>query len=125
MTSWVRAVVGAPGPWRSAIGGDAVNRPLPGGRVHARDSGLALSNQRKLRCLRKLGKRGDAAPDNAIVFLIKSSDFPRSHPVLVQIVIGEVSLSSQYFDLQVNQLKDFTFDSGGWIRHHGNSPGKL
>ena len=89
----MRAVVGAPGPWRSAMGGDEVNRPLPGAQVHARDSGLAPSNQRKLRCSRKLRTRRDATLDDAINFAIKASDLPRSHPILVQIAIGEAPFS--------------------------------
>jgi hypothetical protein len=40
----------------------------------------------------------------------------------IQIRISQVPFSSQCFDLLVNQLKDFAFDSGGWVRHHRNSP---
>ena len=64
-------------------------------------------------------------PSNSIEFPVETRDFPGTRAVLFQVGICQAPLSSERFDLKFNQLQNFPFDTGGWIRHHRNCPGEI
>ena len=64
-------------------------------------------------------------PSNSIEFLVETRDFPGTRAVLFQVGIRQASLSSERFDLKFNQLQNFKFYTGGWVRHHKNSPAEI
>src|SRR5260370_42058917 len=71
------------------------------------------------------GSQIDARSSNSIDLMIQLSDLFRTRVVVNKIRCRQASFSSQGVDLPFNQLKNFTFVSGGGIRHHRNSLGKL
>jgi hypothetical protein len=60
----------------------------------------------------------DARSSHSIHLLIELDDFFGTRVIVNQGGICHAAFVSQGFDLPVNQLKYFTFDSGGWVRHH-------
>jgi hypothetical protein len=87
--------------------------------------GSGLTPQTRVILRRSGGSQLKARSSNSIEFSVETRDLAGTRTVLLQIGFRQASFSSQRFDLKFNQLQDFTFGSGGWIRHHRNSPGKL
>lgn len=59
---------------------------------------------------------------HSIEFSVELGDSFGTRVVVGKIGRRQVSFSSERVALQLDQLTSFLFDSGGWVRHHENSP---
>jgi hypothetical protein len=65
-----------------------------------------------------LGCRSRPGSADSIKLFVKLPEFFRASPEILKLERIQRRLLTQCRDLQVNQLKDFSFDGGGWFRDH-------
>jgi hypothetical protein len=65
-----------------------------------------------------LGLRFRPGSADSIKLFVKLPESFRASPEILKLERIQRRLLTQCRDLQVNQLKDFSFDGGGWLRDH-------
>lgn len=87
-------------------------------RFDAAGGGLTPSRPSRviLRCCAQL--HFEARSSYVVQLLVQHDDFLGTHAIIKQVRSSQTRRLSQHFDLQINQLANFTFDGGGWLSHH-------